>query len=60
MPAEYRGSLSASSASDPSGRMMKPRVKDRPTWIWWYQYVHTMLGWTIVPFIVATLTGIIK
>ena len=36
------------------------RVKDRPTWIWWYQYVHTMLGWTIVPFIVATLTGIIK
>jgi len=36
------------------------RVKDCPTWIWWYQYVHTLLGWTIVPFIVATLTGIIK
>jgi hypothetical protein len=36
------------------------RVKDNQAWVWYYQYVHTLLGWAIVPFIVATLTGIIK
>ena len=36
------------------------RPKRQERWVWFYVRLHTLLGWTLVPFVLAAVTGILK